>query len=75
MDLGVGFILELLRYEALWQLGDNAFSLTDCPRHAFRAGREHQFGAVGFEQLAPFQAHGFGHCQNQTVAFGRRNHR
>ena len=51
-------------------LGKDLVGLGDGALHAVGAGGEHEFGAEGAEQHAAFDAHGFGHGEDELVALG-----
>jgi hypothetical protein len=71
VDRRVGRVLELLWHEIpLVGLG-KFLSLGDGPRHALSTRGQDEFGAVGQQQLPPFDTHGFGHGQDETVAARR----
>ena len=51
--------------------GHQLFGPLDRARHALRAGRQHQLGAVSAQQRAPLLAHRLGHVEHELVAARR----
>ncbi|MCY1426513.1 hypothetical protein D9M71_423350 [compost metagenome] len=72
VDGRVGRVVELLRHEVFGRIaGDDFLGPGDRALHALGRLGEHQFGAEGLEHLAPLQAHGCGHGEDQLVATRR----
>jgi hypothetical protein len=72
VDQGIGGVLELLQQHVLVRIGGgNLLGLGHGTTHALGALGEDQPGAIGEEQLAPFDAHGLGHGEGQGNALGR----
>ena len=61
VDFGVGEVFELLGHEAVGCGGDEFFCFFDGSAHAVWSGCEDELCAVCFEEVAAFDAHGFGH--------------
>src|SRR5262249_24448638 len=70
MDLGVGGVLKVLRDEGLVVLLEKFFGLVHRAAHAVGGGGEDDLGAQGFKESAAFERHGFGHGEDELVAFG-----
>ncbi|MCY1422901.1 hypothetical protein D9M71_386000 [compost metagenome] len=71
VDRRVGRVLELLQQQVLPGVGGHQLvGLLDGAFHALGRLGQHQFGAQGFEHLAPLQAHGRRHGEDQLVATG-----
>ena len=66
---GIG---ELAGDEAALLLGD-ASGFVNSARHALGSRGKHQFRAKALEQVAPLNAHGFGHGEHATQAPNSRN--
>ena len=69
MDFGVGGVVELLQHEAVGRGRDELFGLGDRALHAVGAGGEDDFGTEGEEEDAALDRHGFGHGEDELVAF------
>ena len=71
MNLRVSGILELLGQEVVVRVGGKNFlGLGDGARHTLGGFGQYQFGTQGLENLAPLQAHGGRHGENQLVTAG-----
>ncbi len=69
MDGGVCRILELLQQNVTIRFcGGDFFRFRHCTRHAARALRQYELRSECDEQLAPFDAHRFGHRERQRNA-------
>ena len=73
MHVRICRIGELRRNEAVGDLRCQFLCLGDRTAHALGTLCQHQFCTVCFHQIATFNAHGFRHCNNQTIASGCRN--
>jgi hypothetical protein len=69
MDLGVRRIVELLQHITVRGRGYQFFGLCNRSLHTFGPRGEHDFRPEGAQHHASFRAHGFGHSDNQFVAF------
>ena len=74
VDFGVGGVAELLEHVGSGGGVYNFLGALDAARHAFGTGGEFEFGPIGSEHSAAFGAHGFGHGEDEAVAFGRCDH-
>ena len=74
VNVGIGFILELPRQEPAARLGELE-GLGDHAHAALRRRRQHHLGAEETHQLAPFDAEGLGHGDDQRIALLRAHHR
>ncbi|MNF92087.1 hypothetical protein D3C84_747210 [compost metagenome] len=71
MNGRVGRVLELLQQQELLGIFSRQLvGLLDRPLHALGRLGEHQLGTEGLEHLAPLQAHGGRHGEDQLVAAG-----
>ena len=71
---GVGRVLELLQNHGAGYLVPQFLRLGNRTRHACQSVRQHDFRSEGFQQVAAFDAHGFGHGQYQMIAFNGSHH-
>ena len=71
----VGRVFKLLRNKGARRPPVNFVSPGDGPFHTGGSVGQDQLRAVRLEQLAPLDAHGFGHGQDQFIPFDRRDHR
>ena len=70
MDGRVSRVDELTRDKASRGLGRQLFCLGDGALHALGSFCQHDLGAVGFQDVPSFHAHGFRHGEDDPVAFG-----
>ena len=70
MDFRVGRVDELAGNEAVGESCGQFLRLGNGSLHAQRAVRQHQFRAVGLQQVAAFHAHRFRHGQDDPVPAG-----
>ena len=75
MDGRIGRVFKLLRNPGIRGFFGQCLGPGDRALHAFRAGRQDQFGAQHGQQGAAFERHRFGHGEDELVAFGRRHER
>ena len=72
VDLGIGGVGELLeQHIAIGVAAGHGLCGGDGSRHTQLAVGKHQASAIGREQLAPLQAHGFRHGERERDALGR----
>ena len=71
MNGGVGGIDKLAGDEAAGNLLGQLLGLGDGAGHALRSLGQHQLRAVGLQQVAALDTHGFGHGQDDFIAPGR----
>ena len=67
MSPGVGGVVKLAGNETTGDLTFQFLCLFHSALHALCAGRQHQFCAVGFQQLLPFNAHRVGHYDDHLI--------
>ena len=70
MNGGVSRIFKLLGNPRAGNFFGESFGAGDGAFHSFGSWGEFEFCAEESEKSAPFEAHAFGHGQNQFVAFG-----
>ena len=74
VNVGVGFVLELARQKPAARLGELE-GLGDHAHAALRRRRQHHLGAEEAHQLAPLDAEGLRHGDDQRIALLRAHHR
>ena len=67
MNRGIGGVVELLRHPGVWRIFTNSSALAMAPFMPFARG-EDEFRAEHGQQRAAFQAHRFGHGEDELVA-------
>ncbi|MNJ49045.1 hypothetical protein D3C77_442600 [compost metagenome] len=70
----VGFILKLLRHEAVRDFCKQQLRLLDSARHPFGRRSQHNLCAVSFQYIDSFLGHIVRHDENGPIAFGRSRH-
>ena len=74
MNFRVGGVAELLEHVGSGGRVYDFLGALDAARHAFGTGSQFKFGTVSSKHGAAFGAHGFGHGEDELIAFGRCDH-
>ncbi len=74
VDLGVGRVRKLLRFDRVGNFGRQLRGARAGTLHALRGGCEHDFGTEKIEDLSPLDRHRFRHGQYAAIASRCRHH-